>query len=211
MLRLPPFGAGQRIGLFGGSFNPAHRGHFMVAHFALKRLQLDWVWWLVSPQNPLKDPRVTDDYDKRLAYTQRVANHPRFVVTDVERQLHIKYTAETLQHLRGVFRHADFVWLMGADSLANLHRWHEWTSIAETLPIAVLARPGFTLRAVGSPAALRYEAEQVPPEQAAKVVGAKAPAWVFVSMPLRKESSTAIRARRKPKSVAKVASRRSAV
>jgi nicotinate-nucleotide adenylyltransferase len=197
MLRVPPFGAGQRIGLFGGSFNPAHRGHFMVAQFALKRLQLDWVWWLVSPQNPLKDPNETGDYDKRLAYTRRIARHPRFVVTDLERQLNITYTAETLQHLRGVFRRGQFVWLMGADSLAGLHHWHEWTTIAETLPLAVLARPGFTLRAVGSPAALRYEANQLPPEHAAKVVGSAPPAWVFVSMPLRKESSTAIRARRK--------------
>ncbi len=197
MLQLPPFGDGQRIGLFGGSFNPAHRGHYMVALFALKRLQLDWVWWLVSPQNPLKDPGETDEYGKRLAYTKRIAQHPRFVVTDVEMHMRAKYTADTLQQLSPAFRRGKFVWIMGADSLAGFHCWRNWTTIAETLPIAVLARPGFSLRALGSPAAHRYEFDQLPPEQAAQVVERKAPAWVFVSMPLRKESSTAIRARRK--------------
>ena len=91
-MRLPPFGRGQRIGLFGGSFNPAHRGHYMVALYALKRLQLDWVWWLVSPQNPLKDPKETDDYGKRLAYTRRIARHPRFIVSDLEEQIQHRAT-----------------------------------------------------------------------------------------------------------------------
>ncbi len=196
MLKLPPFGRGQRIGLFGGSFNPAHRGHYMVAHYALKRLKLDWVWWMVSPQNPLKDPRETREYATRLAFTRTVARHPRFVVTDIEQQIGSKYSAETLRHLRPALGQANFIWLMGADSLSNLHRWKNWTEIANTLPIAVLARPGFSLRALGSPAALRFEDVQVPVEIAPELVTRKAPAWVFVSMPLRKESSTAIRAQR---------------
>ncbi len=197
MLRLPPFGAGQRIGLFGGSFNPAHRGHLMVALFALKRLKLDWVWWLVSPQNPLKDPKETGEYDQRLADTRRIARHPRFVVSDLERQIHTRYTAETLAALQGAFKRGKFVWIMGADSLANLHRWHHWTDIADSLPIAVLARPGFSIRALQSPAATRYAMQQVPDQFAAALPSRKAPAFVFVTMPLRKESSTAIRKRRK--------------
>jgi nicotinate-nucleotide adenylyltransferase len=197
MLKLPPFGEGQRIGLFGGSFNPAHHGHYMVALYALKRLKLDWVWWMVSPQNPLKDPGETREFAERLDYTRDIAKHPRFVVTDFEQQLGSRYTAETLRHLRPAFTRAHFVWLMGADSLSNLHRWKDWMEIAEALPLAVLARPGYSLRALGSPAALRYENVQVPPEIAAELVTRKAPAWVFVSMPLRKESSTAIRARLK--------------
>ena len=96
MMKPPLFGPGQRIGLFGGSFNPAHYGHYMVALYALKRLQLDWVWWLVSPQNPLKDPRETGEYDERLKLTKLVARHPRFVVTDLERQVNSRNTAETL-------------------------------------------------------------------------------------------------------------------
>jgi nicotinate-nucleotide adenylyltransferase len=198
MLKLPPFGEGQRIGLFGGSFNPAHRGHVMVALYALKRLKLDWVWWMVSPQNPLKDPSETGEYETRLIETRSIAAHPRFIVTDLEKQIRAKYTADTLVHLRSAMRRGKFVWIMGADSLANLHHWHGWTDIAETLPLAVLARPGFSLRALGSPAALRYENNQLPPEQASCITSRKPPAWVFVSMPLRKESSTAIRASREP-------------
>ncbi len=197
MLKLPPFGDGQRIGLFGGSFNPAHQGHVKVASYALKCLDLDWIWWMVSPQNPLKDPGETGEYEKRLAFTREIARHPRFVVTDIERQIGAKYTAETLRHLRPAMARADFVWIMGADSLANLHRWRNWTEIAETLPLAVLARPGYSIRALGSYAALRYEQQQLDSEFATLLAGRAPPSWVFVSMPLRRESSTAIRAQQK--------------
>lgn len=196
MLKVPPFGPGQRIGLFGGSFNPAHRGHLMVALYALKRLKLDWVWWLVSPQNPLKDPNVTGEYGARLAYTRRIARHPRFVVTDLEQQIKTRYTAETLRALKGAFKRGRFVWIMGADSLANLHHWHHWTDIAESLPMAVLARPGFSIRALQSPAATRHAARQVPDHFASVLPGRRPPAFTFITMPLRKESSTAIRNRR---------------
>ncbi len=197
MLKLPPFGPGQRIGLFGGSFNPAHRGHLMVALYAMKRLRLDWVWWLVSPQNPLKDPKETGEYGTRLAFTRLIAKHPRFLVSDLEQQIKTRYTAETLQALRGAFKRGKFVWIMGADSLANLHRWHHWTDIAESLPMAVLARPGFSIRALQSPAATRYAAQQLQDQFAAALPSRKPPAFVFITMPLRKESSTAIRNHRK--------------
>lgn len=193
MIGPPAFGEGQRIGLFGGSFNPAHQGHRAVALYALKTLDLDWVWWLVSPQNPLKDPRETGEYATRLAHTRRVAKHPRFVVSDIERQLGSRTTAETLHGLRRVFRRGHFVWIMGADSFASLHLWHHWLDIPMTLPIAILARPGFSLRALGGPAATRFDNDQVPIEQAATLVTRKPPAWCFIPMPLRPESSTAIR------------------
>ena len=121
MIRFPPFGDGQRIGLFGGSFNPAHYGHYMVALYALKKLQLDWVWWLVSPQNPLKDPSETGEYGARLDFTRRITRHPRFVVTDIEKQLGSRTTAETLRGMAPVLKRAHFVWITGADSFANLH------------------------------------------------------------------------------------------
>ncbi len=201
MLKLPPFGPGQRIGLFGGSFNPAHRGHLMVALYAMKRLQLDWVWWMVSPQNPLKPTRDTAEYNTRLAATKLIARHPRFVVTDLERQIGAKYTADTLRQLKGAFAKAKFVWIMGADSLANLHHWHNWNEIVETLPLAVLARPGYSIRALGSVAALRYAEDQIASQQSARLVNTCAPAWTFITMPLRKESSTEIRNARKRRSV----------
>jgi nicotinate-nucleotide adenylyltransferase len=193
VLRLPPFGDGQRIGLFGGSFNPAHAGHVAVATYALKRLQLDWVWWMVSPQNPLKDKSATGEYETRLEHTRELARHPRFIVTDLERQVAAKYTADTLHHLRFAMRRAHFVWIMGADSLANLHHWHHWTDIAEALPLAVLARPGYSLRALGSYAALRYDKTQLDADAAAALATSKTPAWSFISMPLKSESSSAIR------------------
>jgi len=197
MIKPPPFGDGQRIGLFGGSFNPAHRGHFMVALYALKTLRLDWVWWLVSPQNPLKDPGETGEYAGRLAYARRIARHPRFVVSDVENQFSSRNTAQTLDRLAPALRRGRFVWIMGADSFADLHRWHDWLEIPATLPLAILARPGYSLRALGGPAATRFDAAQVPSEFAPHLVDCRPPAWVFIPMPLRPESSTAIRSRRR--------------
>ena len=193
MLKLPLFGEGQRIGLFGGSFNPAHAGHRMVALYALKRLQLDWVWWLVSPQNPLKDTTETGEYSARLAHTKLIARNPQFKVTDIENQIHSRNTAQTLAALKQAMTKAHFVWIMGADSFADLDRWHDWNHIVETLPIAVLARPGYSVRALGGQAAIRYSNNRVSNEQSGLLAKRKAPAWVFISMPLRSESSTAIR------------------
>jgi nicotinate-nucleotide adenylyltransferase len=195
MIRLPPRGKRQRIGLFGGSFNPAHRGHYMVALYALKTLQLDWVWWMVSPQNPLKDPAITDEYGKRLAYTRRIARHPRFIVTDFEKQMGTRYTEETLERLLSLSGDTEFVWIMGADSLANLHHWHHWLDIVAKVPLAVLARPGYSIKALRGVAATRFAEDRVASPPA--VLKAPRPAWTFITMPLRKESSTAIRKRRK--------------
>ena len=195
MIHAPPFGAGQRIGLFGGSFNPAHHGHFMVALYALRKLQLDWVWWMVSPQNPLKDPSETGEYASRLAYTRQIARHPRFIVTDIEQQMGARSTAETLRGLAPLFPRGHFVWIMGADSFAGLHRWHHWLDIPRTLPLAVLARPGYSLRALGGPAATRFDNAQVPSYLAPRLADMRPPAWCFIPMPLRPESSTAIRLR----------------
>ena len=198
MMRPPPFGEGQRIGLFGGSFNPPHRGHYMVALYALKRLQLDWVWWLVAPQNPLKNPVETKAYAARLAATRAIARHPRFIVTDLERQLASRTTAETLERLLPVLKRGRFLWIMGADSFANLHRWNNWLEIPAHLPLAILARPGYSIRALAGTAALRLDRERVPAAFPAQLIDCDLPAWLFLPMPLRPESSTAIRKGAKP-------------
>lgn len=194
MIRVPPFGPGQRIGLFGGSFNPAHEGHRAVAIYAQRRLALDWIWWMVSPQNPLKEAGDYADFEERLAHTQAVARHPRFIVTDIEHRLATRTTAETLHALAPLLSRGRFVWIMGADSFAHLHKWNDWLDIPLALPLAVLARPGFLLRALESTAALRFESARLPIEAAPLLADLKAPAWVFLPMPLRKESSSAIRA-----------------
>jgi nicotinate-nucleotide adenylyltransferase len=196
MITLPAHGPHQRIGLFGGSFNPAHEGHRQVALYALKRLKLDWVWWLVSPQNPLKPTDETADYELRLAETRAMADHPQFVVSDVEQQIGTTYTAQTIAALKAASQ-AHFVWIMGADSLANFHHWRDWAEIMTTVPIAVLARPGYSAKALESVAATQFRTAQVGDEALAGLADKTPPAWAFVSMPLRKESSTAIRARRK--------------
>jgi nicotinate-nucleotide adenylyltransferase len=192
----PPIGRGQRIGLFGGSFNPAHRGHFAVALYALHKLRLDWVWWLVAPQNPLKDARDYSDFGERLALTRQVARHPRFIVTDIEKRVGTLTTAATLAALAGVLLRGRFVWIMGADSFAHLHLWNNWTDIPAALPLAVLARPGFSIRALKSPAALRYARYRVAVCEAALLADMHPPAWAFIPMPLRPESSSAIRKNR---------------
>jgi len=168
----------------------------MVALYALKRLQLDWVWWLVSPQNPLKDARDTGDYDERLAYTRRLARHPRFVVTDIERQMKSRYTADTLEQLMRYGKSARFVWIMGADSLKDLHHWHHWLDIIDDVALAVLARPGYSIRALGSKAAVRLATKRASGDRPASILKKQPPAWDFITMPLRPESSTAIRKRR---------------
>ena len=183
----------QRIGLFGGSFNPAHDGHVAVSEEALKRLQLDQVWWLVSPQNPLKDSRDTGDFDERLALAKDLAGNPRLVVTGMEAELGTRTTAQTFGALTPMFQHSRFVWIMGADSFAGLHHWNDWREIPATLPLAVFARPGWTQKALSSPAARLLASHRLDATDAGQLADMAAPAWCFLNMPLRYESSTAIR------------------
>jgi nicotinate-nucleotide adenylyltransferase len=194
-LRLPVFSKGQRIGLFGGSFNPAHPGHLAVGRQALKRLRLDHVWWMVSPQNPLKETDDTADFNERMESASNLIVNQSMVVTDLEMQLGTSCTAETFQLLKPVLSQADFVWIMGADSFAELHRWHYWQVIPETLPLAIFDRPGWRFKAMAGMAAHRYGSKRVATVDAHLLPSLKAPAWVFLPMPLRYESSTAIRNR----------------
>ena len=192
MIQTPPVN-GQRIGLFGGSFNPAHAGHLAVSRMALRRLRLDWVWWLVSPQNPLKEPSETSDFAERFAQAERLARHPRLLVSDVEKQLGTTTTAEAFARLAPVLARGRFVWIMGADSFAGLHRWNDWREIPAALPLAVFDRPGWSLKALSSPAARLHSQRRLDQYDAACLCDVAAPAWTFVSMPLRCESSSALR------------------
>ena len=188
-----PKAHGRRIGLFGGSFNPAHQGHREIALFALKTLQLDAIWWLVALQNPLKTTRDRDDFSERLQSTKIMARHPRFLVSDVEKRLNSRCTADSLKALKPLLNQGKFIWIMGADSFASLHLWQRWREIPQTLPIAVLDRPGFGLKALQSPAARYLAKKRILARNAKHLAETKAPAWVFLRLPLRQESSTAIR------------------
>lgn len=183
----------MRIGLFGGSFNPPHPGHLAISREALKRLRLHQVWWMVSPQNPLKSPAETDDFGRRLEQAKALAQDPRLVVTDMERRMGTPFTAATLRALEPLLSSARFVWVMGADSFATLHRWNEWLEIPTRLPLAVFDRPGYTLKALSSPAARRFAAFRIDSSDCALLPDLPPPAWCFISVRRRAESSTALR------------------
>lgn len=190
---LPLVGAGQSVGLLGGSFDPPHEGHRHITLEALKRFRLDAVWWLVSPGNPLK-PRGPAPLGTRMAAARRLIAHPRVHVSDIEARIGTRYTAETLAWLTGMRPRVRFVWLMGADNLAQFHRWEDWDDIMRRVPIGVLARPGHRLPARTSVAAAHFQAARLPARSAKCLPEAQAPAWCFLNVPLRDISSTALRA-----------------
>jgi nicotinate-nucleotide adenylyltransferase len=193
---LPPHAPGLRIGLFGGSFNPAHDGHRLASLTALRRLQLDRVWWLVTPGNPLKDNRALPPLEVRVQQARRLADHRRIQVTGVEAKLRTRYTADTLRALVRRCPGVDFVWIMGSDNLAGFHRWAEWRAIARLMPIAVVDRPGSTHRAVASPAAGYLSRWRLAEREAGALPGHSTPAWVFLHGKRSALSSTALRERR---------------
>ncbi len=189
---------GMKVGLFGGSFNPAHDGHAHVAETAMRRLDLDRVVWLVSPQNPLKSSHQMAPLEERMASAREAARMvgPRMIVSDVETRMGTQWTVDTLRAL--VARHPGvrFVWLMGSDNLAGFHRWRGWTDIMRLMPMAVIARPGSLLDSRSAPAAVRFARARIPSAQAGLLASLEAPAWTYITAPLNPRSSTAIRAAR---------------
>jgi nicotinate-nucleotide adenylyltransferase len=194
----PPYAApGQTIGLLGGSFNPPHVAHRMISETALKRLGLDKVWWVVSPGNPLKQRSETAPLAERLKLCRAVATNPHIVITDFEADLPSPYTASTLAFLKARMPLVRFVWIMGADNLAGFERWQRWREIFTMVPVVVVDRPGWRLKALASKAARAFAASRVPEVDAATLALRPAPAWTFLTGPLSHASSTAIRNRAK--------------
>lgn len=189
---LPP--PGCKVGLLGGSFNPAHDAHRLISLVALKRLGLDEVWWLVSPQNPLKSRKDMADLAQRLAQARQVAGHPRIRVTALESALNTRYTAESLGALTRILPRTSFVWLMGADNLRQIPAWRDWLQIFHLLPVAILDRPSYALRALAGKAARRFSRWRWPERAARSLPGRVPPAWVFIHGPLSSQSATRIRA-----------------
>lgn len=191
---------GMAVGLFGGSFNPAHDGHAHVAETAMRRLGLDRVIWLVSPQNPLKDARDSAPLAERMESARIAAAHaasgPAMIVSDFESRVGTRWTVDTLRAMTARHPGVRFVWLMGSDNLADFHRWRGWTDIMRLMPMAVIARPGSQLDSRAAPAAARFAADRVPAAQAKLLPGMAAPAWTYLTAPLNHRSSTAIRAQR---------------
>ncbi|MFQ5784659.1 MAG: nicotinate-nucleotide adenylyltransferase [Alphaproteobacteria bacterium] len=200
MRRRPTAGAGgpraRRVGLLGGSFNPAHEGHRHISLLALKQLGLDEIWWLVSPQNPLKPAAGMAGFDARLARARAVARHPRITVSDLERRLGCVYTAATLRALTIRYPRILFVWIMGADNLAQIPRWKDWRAIFRLVPVAVFDRPSYSYTALASRAARRFARYRLDPRRAGALARLAPPAWVFVRGRLHAASATEIRAGR---------------
>ena len=184
----------MRIGLLGGSFNPPHAAHRLISLTALKRLRLDRVWWMVTPGNPLKEHGGLQPLAARIKQCRQVSRHPRIKITAFEAAIGTAYTERSLSFLRRRFPGVQFVWLMGADNLASFHRWKEWETIFRLMPILVEDRPGWRYRALSSPAASRFSRFRIPETDTAALSGLTPPAWCYLSGPLSKLSSTALRA-----------------
>jgi len=181
------------IGLFGGSFNPPHAGHALVSEIALRRMRLDQIWWVVSPGNPLKDRRELAPLEERIRFCEDMNADRRVRVTAFEAAHNIRYTADTLALVKSRNPGVDFVWIMGADSLRDFHRWQRWREIALTFPIAVVDRPGSTLSFLSSVMAKTFDYARVDERQAFLLARMKPPAWTFIHGPRSSLSSTAIR------------------
>ncbi len=185
----------KKIGLLGGSFNPAHEGHRHISKQALKLLDLDEVWWLVAPLNPLKSENSMASYERRVQSAEKVANHPQIIVSSIEMEIGTRYTADTVERLQEMFPEVSFIWLMGADNLAQLPLWEKWRKLMHTIPMAVFARKSYALKALHGRTARLYHLYRHTPEHAPLLAYLKPPAWVF--LPTRKHPASATELRNK--------------
>lgn len=195
-LKMPHVERGMTVGLFGGSFNPPHQGHELVAEIALRRLGLDQLWWMVTPGNPLKNHSDLAGLDERIELSRRMAPGPKVKVTAFEAAHDLHYTAQTLAFVKARNPGIHFVWIMGADNLRQFHKWQDWRAIAETFPIAVIDRPGSTLAYLSSKMAKAFSHARVDENHAALLPFLRAPAWTFIHGPRSSLSSSAIRSER---------------
>ncbi|MDH5187452.1 MAG: nicotinate-nucleotide adenylyltransferase [Rhodospirillaceae bacterium] len=187
-------GRNLRVGILGGSFNPAHDGHLHVSQLALDQLELDELWWLVSPQNPLKPVEGMAPFAKRFEQASVIAARDgRIRVSDFENQSGTIYSVDTIAALKKTYPDTSFVWVVGADNLRQMPKWQGWQKIFRSVPIAVFPRVPFSLRALRGRAARRFAGAQIQHKDAARLAGHRAPAWVMLQAPLNLQSATRIR------------------
>lgn len=185
----------QRIGLLGGSFNPAHEGHLHISNLALENLNLDCIWWMVSPQNPLKPIDCMASFDQRIKKACEVAANSKIIITDIERELGTQYTSKTLPLLQKMYPKNHFVWLMGSDNLAQIDQWYQWETIFMTLPVAIFSRSAYTSDLENGKSIKQFSVFQVTEADAPILADMKPPAWAFLKTPLNSVSATEIRSR----------------
>jgi nicotinate-nucleotide adenylyltransferase len=188
------FSRHRKVGLLGGSFNPAHAGHVHLSLTALKQLRLDEVWWLVSPQNPLKAKGELADYETRLKHARLItAAHAPIKVSDIERTLGARYSFDTVRALQKRYRNIRFVWLMGADNLAQFHRWRRWAELFKLLPVVVFDRAPFSHYSLRTRTSLRFFYARLKRDKIQRVALQHAPAWAYIFMAKHPASATEIR------------------
>jgi nicotinate-nucleotide adenylyltransferase len=185
--------SGMTIGLLGGSFNPAHDGHLAMSLYALKQLGLHQVWWLVSPQNPLKSAKDMAALDRRMRKAALVADHPRLIVTALETELGTTYTADTLRKLKQRFPGVRFIWLMGADNLRQIPQWKDWQSIFKVVSVAVFRRPTYAAGRTLGKAAIRFAKTWQAATKGSQLTRNSLPAWIILDNKLNYTSATKIR------------------
>ncbi len=185
--------AGKKIGLLGGSFNPAHAAHLEISLVALEKLKLDGVWWLVSPQNPLKSPEGMASFEERMTSARAMSPEPRIYVTDLEEKMNVRYTVDSVTRITSLLPDTQFVWLMGADNLAEFSQWKDWKKITQTIVFAIFDRPGYSTAAETSEAAAYFQDKEIPSAEAADLCSLKPPAWTFIRDTKNPLSSTDIR------------------
>jgi nicotinate-nucleotide adenylyltransferase len=183
----------QKIGILGGSFNPAHEGHLSISKIALQRLNLDVVWWIISPRNPLKKYDILYDFEERVSSAEKVIDTNHISISKLEKNAQIKYTIGTVEYLNTRYVGTKFVWIMGADNLKNFHRWREWDKLALTVPIAIIDRPSSSLDVTSSLFANKYRKYRVDEADAQNLADKKKPAWVFLHSKLNDQSSSQLR------------------
>ncbi len=193
---LPYVASGQVVGLLGGSFDPPHEGHVLITKAALTRFGLDQIWWMVTPGNPLK-PNPPASMDVRISASREIMRHPRVRITGLEAKLGTRFTSQTLKALRAKLPNVQFVWLMGADNLAQFHTWQDWQWIMENVPVGVLARPGERISARMSKTSRLYREDRLSGRASQLLTKCAAPAWCFINVPMSDSSSSEIRAQGK--------------
>ena len=190
-------GHNPKVGILGGSFDPAHEGHLEITHAALEFLDLDYIWWLVSPGNPLKNDNEISSFENRFYSAKNMADDPRIIVTDLEQKLGTKYTIDTLEKI--IYNHPNhkFIWLMGADNLAQFNQWKDWRKIADTVPFAIFNRPSYSKQSMQSVAATELREFRIDEKNAGLLYKLKPPAWIYYTLSKNPMSSTEIRNRSK--------------